>query len=205
MKTIKKETCKGVIKIKKLFSMGYMPSRENQSYLAISPKTKTSYTHTANCFAHACLNLTNEQLDKLNLDRCDTNTFDIKTYLYEPIEHMENTFLKRIQRFGLKATPCEDNDLFNRENQWKVALYFGLSPLTLDYDYHFLKQEKDGTWSSKVGWGSTELQLFSSLPDTYISPNNVGYSYYKTYIITNPFVEIKNETDTQQEDDLNQN
>ena len=187
------ERCQGVLRIKELFKKGYFPARGSQSYLAVCKSTNEAYSHQINCFAHACLNLTNEQLEQLNLDRLDRCTFDIKTYQYEPQERIEQTFTKRVKRFGLEAHLCERNFLITKQNQWKVALYFGTSPRTLDVDYHFLKQEKNGVWTSKVSWGLDEIECFDSLPDTYYSPSGVEYHLHNTYIITNPYIEKTNQ------------
>ena len=188
------ERCEAVLKIKKIFTLGYIPSREYQSYQTICKHTKKPFAHQINCFAHACLNLTNQQLEKLNLDHCDTYRFDIKSYRYEPPEEIEKTFPKRLKRFGLAVQPCDKNFVPQNKNQWKVALYFGFSSSCLDYDYHFLKQEKDGCWTSKVGWGCDTLEIHHSLPETYHSPSGTDYKLHQTYIITNPYAESDHQT-----------
>lgn len=188
------EKNKGVLKIKKIFALGYLPSRGYQSYLPICKHSQKPYAYQVNCFAHACLNLTNQQLEELKLDNCDTYIFDIKSYSYQPQEEIQKTFTKRIKRFGLIAEQCEKDYIPEKENQWKVALYFGFSRHCLDYDYHFLKQEKDGSWSSKIGWGCDELDILSALPDTYNSPSGTDYQLQQTYIITNPHIESKKQS-----------
>lgn len=185
IKSVPVEKVEAILKIKKIFSMGYLPAREYQTYSEINPHTGNSFSSQINCFAHACLNLTNEQLANLNLDNDDTYYFDIKDYSYEPEEYIEKCFLQRIKRFGLTAETCDKTFNPQKENQWKVALYFGTTKF-LDCDYHFLKQEKDGSWSCKIGWSPLEVDRVETLPKVYKSPVGTDYYFYKTYIITNP-------------------
>ena len=191
------ERCKGLIKIQKIFKLGYLPSRESQSYTPINNKTKKSYGEQANCFSHACLNLTNEQLENLNLEYEDIYLFDIKSYNYEDTKSMERTFIDRLKKFGLIAQPCPIDYIPKQENQWKVALYFGFSHASLDTDYHVLKQEKDGSWTSKIGW-SDELETLTSLPEKYTPSSRTEYLLQGTYIITNPYAEKSKETNAEE-------
>lgn len=179
-----------VLKVRKIFELGYLPARKDQAYHIICEGTQVPYARQMNCFSHACLNLTNEQLDKLKLDNYDTYVFDIKSYQYQPKEEIAKTFPKRLKRFGLIAKHCDKEENSILKNQWKVALYFGFSRSTLDYDYHFLKQEEDGTWTSKIGW-SNGFEILDSIPDIYHSPSGTDYHLDSTYIITNPYAETE--------------
>lgn len=188
------ERCKGLVKIKKLLKLGHFPTREKQSYTPISKHAQTSYGNQVNCFEHACLNLTNEQLEKLKLKYDDKYLFDIKSYSYEEQDSMEQTFVDRLKSFGLIAKPCPRDFVPKQENQWKVALYFGFSFASMDTDYHLLKQEKDGSWSSKIGW-SDEVEFLDELPEKYKSSSGTQYLLQQTYIITNPYAKERNTED----------
>lgn len=178
------EKVPAILKLKEIFSKGYLPSRGNQSYTAICPNTEKSYANQVNCFAHACLNLTNEQLDKLNFSNYDTFWFDIKSYSYEPDEYVAKNFMKIMKRIGLEVEKCNKKASPKNDNQWKVALYFGYTKF-LDSDYHFIKQEQDGSWTSKVGW-ENKVDHFEQLPKIINSPTGTEYKLFGTYIITNP-------------------
>lgn len=193
IKLAKPEEIPAILKIKDLFlKQGYLPSRKNQSYEVVSPNTQKPYGLGINCFGHACLNLTNEQLDSLNLSEQDAHIFDIKEYSYEPDEYIEKNFIKRMERFGLTAKHCKKSYVPQNENEWKVALYFGYINF-FDTDYHFLKQEKDGRWSGKIGWKPRDVEQFDKLPKVYISPLGTRYYLYKTFIISNPEALVQSE------------
>ena len=198
------ERCKGLLKIAKIFKLGYIPSRENQTYSTICKSTGESYSRQANCFEHACLNLTNQQLKKLSLGDEAGDLFDIHSYDYEDTTSMQETFVDRLKLFGLIAESCPADYTPKNKNQWKVALYFGYSRFCGDTDFHLLKQEKDGSWSSKIGW-SDDVEILPSLPEKYIPPHGTEYVLYNTYIITNPYadkgiteVNTKEKTDGQE-------
>ena len=73
-------------------------------------------------------------------------------------------------------------------NQWKVALYFeeiefkGKKWLN---DFHFLKEEQDGSWSGKMGY-TKFVKEYDFLPETCDN-----YCHYNTYSITNPHAKVR--------------
>ena len=177
----KEEKIHPLLKIRQIFSMGYLPSRKDQTYQIVSQNGKT-YGRQMNCLAHACFNLTNELFDKLQFDDCDRYIFDAKRYPYEPEDHVVKNFIKKMQYCGLRVKKCKATTK-TKTNEWKVALYFG-STAMLDKDYHFIIQESDGKWSSKVGWLS-EVEYLKTPLKVY-STHGIDYKLYGIYIIENP-------------------
>ena len=175
-------------KIGKIFELGYVPSRGDETY---SFKTKNSILtgNILNCFAHACFNLTNEQIDELNL--YEDEIFDLQGYNRSNLSQMKKEdvaqhFAGLIKDAGLIVEPCLEETVLNG-NQWKIALYFdeiefgGSKSLR---DFHFLIQEEDGSWSGKAGY-TPRVKKFDKLTEKL----DYYYSFYECYAITNPFAE----------------
>ena len=178
-------TIKTILKLKKIFQLGYCPSRMAQSYDFVNPYTKTEFFTQINCFAHAVFNLSNQQIYENCLTNNDTDSF---RNLIEDYWETEDSIFKRLSAFitktGLKIEKCNDEDEL-KENQWRVALYF-CDGWTFK-DFHFLLNESDGRWSSKYGTTNL-LEFFDERPEKYIAQEyNDRYDYYGTYKITNPY------------------
>ena len=142
-----------------------------------------------NCFEHACLNLTNELFDQLQFNEHDYYIFDAKEHAFQPEETVEANFIKKMKDFGLRTRKAHFSSKL-KVNEWKVALYFGYTSM-LDKDYHFLRQEKDGQWSSKIGW-LPEVEYLKKPPRTYFT-HGIEYKLYGFYIITNPNYKKENQ------------
>ena len=85
-----------------------------------------------------------------------------------------------------------DIDAQPDERQWKVAYYFNLCDEPNQYipDFHFFRQEKDGTWSSKAG-KDNRIHIFRRLPQLFEG----GYKLQKIYMITNPYIHKENDVE----------
>ncbi len=173
-------------KIGKLFELGYVPSRGDETYYF---KTKNSILtgHIFNCFAHACFNLTNQQIDDLNF--YEDEIFDLQGYNRGNLSQLQKSevaqhFTGLIKSAGLIVEPCLEETVLNG-NQWKIALYFDEIKFGKNSqlrDFHFLLQEKDGSWSGKAGY-TPRVKKVDSLPKEL----DYYYSFYECYSITNPF------------------
>ena len=175
-------------RIGKIFELGYVPSRGDETYYF---KTQNSIMtgHIFNCFAHACFNLTNEQIDELNL--YEDEIFHMQGYNRDILGTLEKKevaehFFGLIKDAGLIVEPCLEETILNN-NQWKIALYFDEIEFGKDRrlrDFHFLLQEKDGTWSGKAGY-TPRVKTVETLPEEL----DFYYKFYECYSITNPYAE----------------
>ncbi len=192
---------KPVIKVlKKIYKDGYVASRGLESYIFKIQEDAMAYKYV-NCFGHACFNLKNQHFIENNLTPADTNCFGgliecnelsateysklctqyILNSAYDKPEEVTSRLFETVTSAGLVVDKCLEKSIL-KNNQWKVALYFLKSPNHL-IDYHFLLQEKDGRWSSKMGH-SQNLEVLENLEETIYH----GYKIYGIYSITNPYV-----------------
>ena len=186
---------RGFVKeIQKVFSRAKMPfRRENQKY------TLTN-AYQINCFGHSVLNFSNQDIRKICKNYKEEffnflwiyNEFDFrgKNLKAETIRDVyQSELLSRVKKLGLKIKECDLDEELN-DNEWRVALYFKADKN--EEDFHFFKQEKDGTWSSKAGQ-SRFIQKFNTLPCVFRD----GYKLQKIFMITNPYLskEMQEEKD----------
>ena len=173
-----------ILKLQQIFKLGYVPSRGGQSYRIAENGIIKNYASIPNCFAHACFNLTNEQLARFN--EADFRAF---RGFVQSVFHMNNYIAKDLFDFvkecGLKVQRS-NGKLPKYSNEWKVALYFGTE--RFKKDYHFLLLEKDGTWSSKIGCES-EIKYFDFPPKELMCNYEYPYQLYGIFKITNPFAD----------------
>jgi len=176
-------------KLNKLFKKGYLPSRHNVSYNGQYTKGE-QIENLTNCFTHACFNITNEDLKRMNITKENASWIQIRTVLYDDFfldeEETAKSLFSYVRETGLEVEEDNDNSIL-KKNEWRVALYFRY-PLFDNGDYHFLLQERDGSWTEKVGTSPTVSSL-PSLPQKLHGFN--GYDLYKTYKITNPYAEAE--------------
>ena len=178
-------TRKTILKLKKIFMLGYCPQRSGESYSFVNPYTNINYYKQINCFAHACFNLTNNQITSNCFEKIDISSFKnlIDDY-WETNESIANKLFDFVKKTGLKIEECSDGEKLE-ENQWKVALYFCDGPFFRDF--HFLLKEKDGRWSSKYG-NEDVLEFFNERPKEFVVEKyDDHYKFYGTYKITNPY------------------
>lgn len=164
-------------KLQKIIKQGHVPNRGLEPYI----KTYA----LANCFEHACFNLSNLQLKYGHIKECDT--YDFSHFHSPEKDETFEKFANYLKETGLNIEKCSKNKIL-KSNQWIIALYF--EPLyPVCKDYHFLLKEKDGTWSGKVGF-SKNIETFENLPKEM--DNNCFYELYDTFCITNPYAKEDN-------------
>ena len=166
-----------VKKLNMIYKRGYIPKRESMKY---------SYYHACavNCFGHACFNLSNNDLKKLEPYLLELHDYfrDFSSTKHSFIEEAKN----RITNVGLKVEKSSLSETIQK-NQWKIAYYVKNDEFT-GRDLHFMIQGKDGSWLSKIG-SNSEIEIFKNLP------NEFRDKYYLSgiYKITNPYVKIKDD------------
>ncbi len=169
-----------VKKLSDIVKLGYVASRGDEPY--------QKYSVLVNCFEHASFNLTNAQIKTLGLDdlrfmlRSPFGEFDMSC-----IEKSREELLNFITQTGLLVEKAEPSKTL-KNNQYNIAMYFAKNEITSDLiDFHFLLQEKDGTWSGKCGDISETVEKFSSpapiLPFTPVCK----YKLDNLFTITNPY------------------
>ena len=183
---------KTILKLRQIFSMGYVPSRGEQSYSFVNHNDNATFAQHINCFAHACFNLTNEQIEDGLFDYLDRLSFSshIHNSNCNYIEE-EKSFINFVRSSGLEMRPLGADELishhpqFIADNEWIVAVYY--TNARNKKDIHFFLREKDGSWSGKLGFRD-EITHFAELPIPYYSHNesNDVYYFHKQYVIRNP-------------------
>lgn len=186
-----------ILKLNKIVSLGHLPARGNERYDIMHPiyNEKNGYLVNCygdliNCFAHACFNLSNEQILRNNIDTLDMINFSQFVSNRDATDReIEENLSSFVNATGLRMRTCNPEGLM-KSNEWKVALYLCKQPDLRDF--HFFLQERDGSWSSKYGYNASELSSLPQLEDTYVAPIfHDKYHYYKTFAIENPFVREK--------------
>ncbi|MBE7073888.1 MAG: hypothetical protein E7379_02215 [Clostridiales bacterium] len=190
---LEREQAPTILKLNRLFSMGYMPSRGDESYKVIHKNTNNETTFLVNCMAHSCFNLTNQQLAEF--DELDSKNF--KQFYWEGEEQSEiyGRILKFVRRTGLKVERTSLSHSVGK-GQWKIAVYFidRVNDERKKPDFHFILQEKDGVWSSKEG-SFPYIRYFDIPPKHFISEfgNHKPYKLHEYLMITNPIAQEKAE------------
>ena len=180
-----------ILKLQQVFKMGYTPSRGKESYSEIK------YFYIPNCFAHACFNLTNQQLS--NFKEADKHAFrGFVQSILQLDKYIAKDLFDFVKLCGLKVQKS-NRSLPKHDNEWKVAIYFGSE--RLKKDYHFLLQEKDGSWSGKHG--ETDQVTFYPEAPKYLDYNfEFPYKLYGIYKITNPYAPKKATEDIEKEHEI---
>lgn len=129
----------------------------------------TSYNHISsgnmNCFGYA-LNI-NEFLQLVddgnnNVEPPQILTENIFHSLYIPVA------LSTIERKGYSARIISDYDSPIYDNEYRIAFRIGrITNINYSKDFHFLKQNNDGTWSHKRGRAVSENLLYVTNPSNY--------------------------------------
>lgn len=167
-------------KLSKIVKMGYVPQRGFEKYTLEN-------SLVANCFEHACFNLTNRLL--ATFDKHDRFAFGLGMD-FPNGDVVKQRMLDFVKATGLEIEPCAP-DIDLKPNQWQVAFYltefcdtdFG------DKDFHVLLQEKDKTWSAKEGF-SNFVSNYNKL-EGYLPWFPDDYILIETYAITNPYAKEK--------------
>lgn len=169
-------------KLKTVVSMGHTPRRQMENYF-FTTQANQDICSCVNCFAHACFNLSNEEIEKLGITESQGQFFGtFNSDFTTPDEGLERQVVSFVEKTGLEMKPLlKQSETLNR-NQWKVAMYIDHSGLSLfGKDFHFFLQEQDGSWSHKRGYFSN-VERKEIIGERYQK-----YDYYKTYVITNPY------------------
>ncbi len=178
-----------VKKINKIFKKGYLPSRKNQSYSFVT-KRGLQLADITNCIEHSFFNLQNFHFDSYNITKEESNSFFLFANMgfTDPQNQMLSEIIAFVKATGLKVKPCH-SDKKLKENQWKVAVYYseGLDEMYISDDMHFILEEQDGTWSSKMGQ-TEDLKTYACLPKN-INTFFRKYELIGTYQVTNPYLE----------------
>lgn len=182
---IKKSVIK---KLETIFKQGYIPTRGFETYEYIPTKSYWPTGSLANCFTHACFNLLNEHFEKFDIKLDEFNSLRNLELDKKSIEQIREELFEVISAAGLKFQKC-DVDTPTLPNQWKVAYYFDMGEQT---DYHFLLQEKDGTWSDKLAT-TKQVRSYETPPKSIFHSSDSSYYLQGFYLITNPFAQIKPE------------
>lgn len=139
---------KTILKLNRIFSMGYVPSRGDQTYARNATYTDQTYGELSNCFSHACFNLTNELYEEYQISDEDILFFQggFRRFSSDTNEEIAERVLGKIKSVGLIVSPATDFEVL-KANQWRVAMYFNRisfpSGSDCIRDYHFMLQEKD--------------------------------------------------------------
>lgn len=183
-------TTEGFVKnLNEYFKRGHMPNRYNEEYLSFVKHLDSQTYKLVNCVGHAFINANEKDILDLKYNFVSEN---ILSDFFKGEKTYANAFrnvCEFFERVGLKIekTTLETKPDFN---QWKVACYF--KDLEQDKDYHFMLQEKDGSWSSKRGF-TIDVEHFDELPQKHRN-----YELEDIIMVTNPFIE--NEADKIEEE-----
>lgn len=81
------------------------------------------------------------------------------------------------------------NSSIERENThggYKIAIYFGKRIKYGDVDFHFLRENSDGTWSERIGYDGV-VRLYDGLPKESIE-REFSYKLIKVVEIVKPII-----------------
>ena len=183
-----------ILKLNKIFKLGYLPSRGDESYEEEHLHSGARLSVFANCFEHACFNLKNSHLQGFTVEDADSFGHKID-YLGQPKEEIAKNLLDFLKASGLQIKRVFRN-FTTKTNQWLVALYFGTSLKdNQNQDFHFMRKESNDLWSHKMGH-TDEIEYLNKPPLHFISNSFYKYKLYGYFIITNPYVEIMEEKET---------
>lgn len=178
-----------VKKLREIFELGYVPSRRGESYYY---KTQSGdlTKDLVNCFGHACFNLTNEMFDKFDITIEDKYDMQAITGRIDSLSKKQVSLklLDFVRDIGLMVERCPKEAKL-KANQWKIALYFDqitFGKETFLRDFHFMKQENDNSWTSKISFTS-RVAVEEDLPKQFTN----YYRLYDVYKITNPHAKIE--------------
>lgn len=174
-------------KFSSIIKTGYTPSRGTKKYIYLNKLCNKKINHgiRINCFLH-CFNFTNEQIERLNLDRTSDEIVSFGIDLAHKAERKALSFLRAT---GLIVKPCTNIKAPLSNNQWRIAFYN-----EEDFDegeecnnWHFLLQEKNGKWTSKQGF-SGDVTIYNKLPEKIAKPFT-PWVLRNTYVVTNPYAD----------------
>lgn len=119
-----------------------------------------------NCYAHIW------GFDKSEIEQFpDYEVFDIPGFSGFEFEYPENEeeLVRRVfqdmKLLGVDIKVSSINEPLKKD-EWKIAIYYS------NYDFHFMRQDRDGTWSHKLGY-SPHIFYENTPPEKY----NVGMGF----------------------------
>ncbi len=194
------QTCSLIKKLSTVYKNGYVASRGRESYrYYVDDDGNLAVGDMANCFEHACFNLKNEHFVSLDLNPYETaqgfgkygGVFNDRNMVDD--DDIRDALFSIVKRVGLEYKLCSPNT-FTKSNEWKVAFYLANDPSArLGYDFHFLLQEKNGSWSGKYGWYSNRVDTFDNAPTAFKPDSGLKYILQDMYLISNPYAETEKE------------
>ena len=161
-------------KFKEIVKKGHIPCRYKQEY--------SSYNaDLVNCFEHACFNLNEKELSKINGNNVFSRPLSFLTgnTAYQTCEN----YLNFIADTGLDISKKRIKPIL-KKNQWVVTLYFAEDMS----DFHFLLKEKSGIWTAKRGF-TTTIDCFEEDEDRISLENLAPYFKEASYVLTNRYAE----------------
>lgn len=172
---LKKST---VLKLNLVFRGGYCADRAYEEYGGYITFGYPSNC-LINCLAHSCFNLTDKIMKQYRFAGNEMDSFKFFPNInFRDPEKDSRVLFDFVESTGLIVENSSLDEVIDQPNQWKVALYFSDEIK----DFHFLKEEKDGRWTSK--WGSLkEIEVFDEPQE--ILHDSYGLFAFKK--ITNPY------------------
>lgn len=148
-----------------------------------------------NCMGHSFFNLENSDLEEISKDYDDElRDFFWMFERFKMFQHhissrqlckkAERDLLDKMLLAGFNIEECNVGEQVD-DGQFKVAYYFRFDAGI--EDFHFIRQEKDGRWSSKAG-ASLNVEEFDHLPKKFND-----YKLIKVFKVTNPYIFNKKE------------
>lgn len=100
-----------------------------------------------NCYAYAIGSKYEEDPENNNGDEYIYNLGNMSNFKHEPtsIEEAEKMFLADMKVLGISARKSYLKEKIEN-GEWKIAFFLKNDD---DYDFHFVRQDKDGKWSEK--------------------------------------------------------
>lgn len=183
-----------ILKLRKVFKLGYFPNRGENNYLG---RTKQGYktAYLTNCLGHAFFNLTDNIFEKFGFTDQDCDSF---TGFYNdkdmPLYYVERAMLNFVLNTGLEIKKLDNTKLslskcilpkqtILKKNERLVALYF--APQS---DYHFITMENSHLWTGKMGLHEY-IERYSFLPKKIKTDLNT-YKFYSVYKVTYPKAKV---------------
>lgn len=161
-----------IIKAKSLFSQNTFPNNFN-------PKDWEKIKFVTNCYSYV-LNLVVQ-------DGYYKNFYYVGALseIPEKSNYSKKEFLQilksDLQVLGRELTDCLLAD-FVPEGKQKIVVFLRPKNNLQTFDFHFMKQDKDGTWSHKIGWvnlptnkGTGNMKITNPAIEGYKNYKFIGY------------------------------
>lgn len=194
-----RERAKLILKIETVVKHGFLPNRGYESYKFKFEGTKTEFAEEINCFAHAFFNFNNKQLNQLFVEQNKIQSDLLSEFWRFNLKHSNTAeqnlepLLDIVRKTGLKVQPCGEKDEV-KSNEWKVAVYYDEGAIKNELDFHFLRQEEDGVWTSKNA-DESRVEQYYELPYVF----RKTYFLVGVYKVTNKYAQTNAEVSNEKE------